>query len=206
MAKLALTRFSIRHPWFIILGLLVLTTVFIFQFPKVHFDNDPENMLSPKEYVRIFNDEVKKKYNLYDFVIVGIVNDKDPDGVFNPGTLGRIYDLTHKLLSLNRDSDHKPVIILPARGDRKKKRILLDLAPKSLWEQILGIAFRHNPNNLFDENGNSSIIGREIISPSRVDNIKQADLGSLKMEYLMERPPATRKDALIIRDDAMSNP
>jgi len=206
MTKLTMTRFSVRHPWFIILGLLVITAVFILQFPKVHFDNDPENMLSPKEYVRIFNDEVKTKYNLYDFVIVGIVNDKDPDGIFNPKTLGRIYNLTHELLSLNRDSNHRPVIIQPARGAQKEKRILLDLAPKSLWERALGFAFRHDPNDLFDENGNSAIIGREIISPSLVDNIKQADLGSLKLEYLMEHPPATRKDALVIRDDAMGNP
>ncbi|OPX35839.1 MAG: hypothetical protein B1H11_08535 [Desulfobacteraceae bacterium 4484_190.1] len=206
MNRLALTRFSIRHPWFIISGIFAATLFFILQFPKVHFDNDPENMLSPKEYVRIFNDEVKKKYNLYDFVIVGIVNDKDPDGIFNTKTLGRIYDLTYELLSLNRDSNHMPVIVYPARRDQKEKRIVLDLAPESLWEKALGFAFRQDPNNLFDENGNSAIIGKEIISPSRVDNIKQADLGSLKLEYLMERPPATRNDALIIRDDAMGNP
>ena len=203
---LGITKFSIRHPWFIISGILVVTLFFIFQFPKVHFDNDPENMLSPKEYVRIFNDEVKKKYNLYDFVIVGIVNEKNPDGIFNTKTLGRIYDLTHELLSLNQDSNHMPVIVQPARGDRSKKRITLDLTSKSLWEKALGFAFRHDPNDLFDENGNSAIIGREIISPSLVDNIKQADLGSLKLEYLMERPPATRKDSLVIRDDAMGNP
>ena len=206
MTKLTMTRFSIRHPWFIILGLLILTVVFILQFPKVHFDNDPENMLSPKEYVRIFNDEVKTKYNLYDFVIVGIVNKKDPDGIFNPKTLGRIYDLTQELLSLNQDSNHMPVIVQPAMGDQKEKKILLDLTPESLWERVLGFVFRHDLNDLFDENGNSAIIGREIISPSRVDNIKQAELGSLKMEYLMERPPVTREEALVIRDDAMGNP
>jgi len=206
MSKLALTRFSIRHPWVIIAGIFIITLFFILQFPKVHFDNDPENMLSPKEYVRIFNDEVKKKYNLYDFVIVGIVNEKDPDGVFNTATLGRIHDLSHELLSLNRNSNHMPVIVQPARGDRSKKRIVLDLTPQSLWERLLGVVFRHDPNDLFDENGNSAIIGKEIISPSFVDNIKQADLGSLKLEYLMERPPATRKDALVIRDDAMGNP
>ncbi|MDY7037361.1 MAG: MMPL family transporter, partial [Thermodesulfobacteriota bacterium] len=204
--KLTMTRFSIRHPWLIIFGLLILTAVFFLQFPKVRFDNDPENMLSPKEYVRIFNDEVKAKYNLYDFVIVGIVNDQDPDGIFNPKTLGRIYDLTYALLSLNRDSNQKPVIIRPSRGDQEEERVTLDLSHKSLWEKFLGMAFRHDPNNLFDEDGNSAIIGREIISPSLVDNIKQADLGSLKLEYLMERPPVTREEALTIRDDAMGNP
>ncbi|MEE4354752.1 MAG: MMPL family transporter [Desulfatiglans sp.] len=206
MFKLAMTQFSIRHPWLVMAGLLILTAVFLSQFPKVRFDNDPENMLSPKEYVRIFNDEVKAKYNLYDFVIVGIVNDKDPDGIFNPKTLGRIHALTHELLSLSRDANNRPVIVKRAQGDQKEERVTLDLAHKSLWEKILGIAFRHDPNELFDEEGNSAIIGREIISPSLVDNLKQADLGSLKLEYLMEHPPATREEARIIRDDAMGNP
>jgi len=63
-----------------------------------------------------------------------------------------------------------------------------------------------DPNNLFTEEGNSAIIGRAIMAPSAVDNTKQAELGSLKLEYLMERPPRTREEALTIRDDAMGNP
>jgi predicted RND superfamily exporter protein len=39
-----------------------------------------------------------------------------------------------------------------------------------------------------------------------VDNIKQADRGQLAIEYLMEEAPATRKEALAIRDDALNNP
>ena len=48
-----------------------------------------------------------------------------------------------------------------------------------------------------------AIIGREVIAPSVVDNIKQADVGSLKLEYLMENVPSTREEALAIRDDAV---
>ena len=67
--KLALTEFSLKRPW-VVVGLVVLATVFFaLQFPKVKFDNDPENMLSQDEYVRVFHHQVKEKYNLYDFVI-----------------------------------------------------------------------------------------------------------------------------------------
>jgi len=98
--KLALTNFSIRHPWLVV-RVVGLATVFLAaQFPKVHFDNDPENMLAPDEHVRILHHQVKEKYGLYDFVIVGVVNEKHPDGIFNPETLGRIHDLTGELLSL----------------------------------------------------------------------------------------------------------
>ena len=39
-----MTSFSIKHPWIIIVQVLVLTAGFIIQFPKVKFDNDPEDM------------------------------------------------------------------------------------------------------------------------------------------------------------------
>ena len=204
--KLALTNFSIRHPWLVV-GVVGLATVFLAaQFPKVHFDNDPENMLAPDEHVRILHHQVKEKYGLYDFVIVGVVNEKHPDGIFNPETLGRIHDLTGELLSLRRGPDGKPAVVLRAAPGRPEKQVALDLSPGSAWQRLLAVAFQHDPNALFDEHGNSVIIGAEIISPSVVDNLKQAELGSLKLEYLMEQPPRTREEALAIRDDAMNNP
>ena len=54
--------------------------------PTVTVDTDPENMLSPSEPVRIFHDEMKKRMDLHDMVVVGIVNEHDPNGVFNPYT------------------------------------------------------------------------------------------------------------------------
>jgi len=97
MKRIKMTSFSIRFPW-IIIGLALAVTVFFgAQFPKVSFDNDPENMLAEDEPIRVFHNRVKAQYNLYDFVIVGIVNDTDEDGIFNVGTLGRIDALTHEL-------------------------------------------------------------------------------------------------------------
>lgn len=197
--KLKLTNFSLRFPW--IISLIVLAAV-IFgaaQFPKVSFDNDPENMLSPDEPVRVFHNRTKAKYDLYDFVIVGIVNTNHPDGVFNVETLGRIDTLTKQLLSLRQNENGLPEITVPETRT-------LDLTPNSAWERILAVAFRQDANRLFDEDGRSAIIKPELISPPVVDNIKQAERGALKIEYLMEEPPATRDEALTIRDDAMNNP
>ena len=204
--KLAMTNFSIRRPWVVLLLIVTATVLFAIQFPKVEFDNDPENMLAEDEHIRVFHNRVKEKYSLYDFVIVGIVNDQHPDGVFNVTTLNRIHELTGELLSLRRSADGKPVVTRPAGPHGEKKDLTFDLTPDSAWQRGLAVAFRHDPNGLFDDEGNSAIIAREVISPSVVDNIKQADLGSLKLEYLMEDPPATREDALTIRNDAMGNP
>ena len=198
--KLALTRFGLRFPWitFALVGLL--TVGLGSQMRYVHFDNDPENMLSEDEPVRLFHHEVKDRYDLYDFVIVGIVNETHPDGIFNVDTLGKIHRLTEQLISLERSEDG------PASVTAGGEQEIVDLSPESKLRALLDFVFHHDPNRLFDENGDSAIITREIISPSVVDNIEQAELGSLKIAYLMEDPPETRQQALAIRDDAMGNP
>ena len=40
---------------------IVMLVGFGSQFPKVSFDNDPENMLAEDEYIRVFHNQVKAK-------------------------------------------------------------------------------------------------------------------------------------------------
>jgi len=197
--KLKLTNFSLCFPWFVVLLVIVAAVFGAIQFPKVQFDNDPENMLSPKEPVRVFHNQNKANFSLYDMVIVGIVNTNNPDGVFNVETLGRIDVLTKQLLSLQQNADGLPEITAPSP-------FTPNLQPESARKRALSKIFGNDPTRLFDEDGNSAIIKAELISPPVVDNIKQAEHGALKIEYLMEQPPATRDEALTIRDDAMNNP
>jgi predicted RND superfamily exporter protein len=197
--KLKLTEFSLRFPLLIVSAVAVLTVISILQFPKVKFDNDPENMLSPDEPIRIFHNQIKAKFALYDMVIAGVVNTNHPDGVFNVETLGRIDLLTKQLLSLRQSTDGLPEIAAP-------EPFTPDLHPSNARKRFLAKVFRHDVNRLFDTNGGSAIVKEEMISPSVVDNIKQAERGALKIEYLMEQPPATREEALTLRDDAMNNP
>jgi predicted RND superfamily exporter protein len=60
----------------------------------VRVDTDPENMLAENEPVRVFHNVTKKDFSLHDVVILGVVNETHPDGVFNVETLRRIHDLT----------------------------------------------------------------------------------------------------------------
>lgn len=200
MKRLRMTSFSVRFPW-IIIGLAVAIVLFFgAQFPKVAFDNDPENMLSKDEAVRVLHNKVKAQYNLYDFVIVGIVNETNPDGIFNVETLGRIDALTRELISLRKNAAGLPEVVRAGQPFAPK------LESTSARERTLAKIFGNDVNRLFDADGQSAIIAPEIISPSVVDNIKQADRGQLAIEYLMETVPATRAEALTIRDDAMNNP
>jgi len=201
MKRLRMTTFSVRFPWIIIAMALAITFFFGSQFPKVSFDNDPENMLAEDEPIRVFHNKVKAEYNLYDFVIVGIVNEEHEDGIFNVETLGRIDALTHELISLHKNADGLPEVV---RGGQP---FAPELESSSAWHRGLAKVFGNDVNRLFDDDdGNSAIIAQEIISPSVVDNIKQADRGQLAIEYLMEEAPRTREEALEIRDDAMNNP
>ncbi len=57
-------------------------------------DTDPENMLAADEPVRVFHNEMKAEFTLHDLIVVGVVNEKNAEGVFNTETLSDIYELT----------------------------------------------------------------------------------------------------------------
>ncbi len=101
------TEFSVSRPGAVTAFMLALTLLLAAvaalpslwpqTFPFLHslkVDTDPENMLPEHEPVRVFHDEMKKEMALYDMIVLGVVNEKHPNGVFNPDSLKRIYELT----------------------------------------------------------------------------------------------------------------
>ncbi|MDY6905283.1 MAG: MMPL family transporter [Thermodesulfobacteriota bacterium] len=117
----ALTEFSTSRPKLVttimvqitlILAILaLLPTVWPQTFSglnPLHVDTDPENMLPHDAPVRVFHDEMKKEMALYDMVVVGVVNDEHPDGVFNPDSLKDIYELTQYAKTLQWPSPDSP--------------------------------------------------------------------------------------------------
>jgi hypothetical protein len=158
-ANLPLIRFAIEKPKTVTVLMIVLTLILGVMMVNVQVDTDPENMLSEDEAVRVFHDEVKKAFDLQDVVVLGIVNETHPDGVFNPDTLQKVHTLTEFAKTL-ADPDHP------------EKRV----------------------------------VTQNIIAPGTVDAIEQAGMGQVRFEWLMAKPPQTRKEALRIRDLAMNNP
>ncbi|NIS75093.1 MAG: MMPL family transporter, partial [Deltaproteobacteria bacterium] len=61
---------------------------------NITVDTDPENMLSPKEQVRVFHNRMKEEFALSDMIVLGVVDEGNPDGVFNPSTLSRVYRIS----------------------------------------------------------------------------------------------------------------
>ena len=89
-----LVQFSINKPKLVTTVMVVVTLLLGALISMVQVDTDPENMLNEHEAVRVFHHLTKKDFNLYDVVVLGVVNEKNPDGVFNPATLKRVQELT----------------------------------------------------------------------------------------------------------------
>ncbi len=111
----------INHPK-LITWTMVLLTVFIASlallpslwpdtFTALHpvtVNTDPEDMLPEDNPVRVFHDRMKKEFDLYDMVVMGVVNKKDPNGVFNPESLKKIYEITKYAKTLKWPDKENP--------------------------------------------------------------------------------------------------
>lgn len=116
---LKLTNWSLEHPR-TVLGIVGAITVLLMAaaalptaFPgSIPFlrgatvDTDPENMLSRDEAIRVFHNRMKEIFDLKDMVVVGVVNEKHPDGVFNVESLERVYELTEFAKTLRWPDRH----------------------------------------------------------------------------------------------------
>ncbi len=106
--KDAMINCAIAYPKSIPVVLILFTLAAGSFLPQVRMDTDPENMLEKTEPVRVFHNKTKKEFDLRDIVIVGVTNDKDPDGVFNPTTLDHLYKLVKFAKTLRWENDSKP--------------------------------------------------------------------------------------------------
>ena len=106
--KQKITEFSIEHYRLVTIIMVLITLILGAMIPLIKVDTDPENMLSEDEPVRVFHTQTKKRFALSDIVVVGVVNNKDPNGVFNPTSLARIYELTEFSKKLHWPSEEDP--------------------------------------------------------------------------------------------------
>ena len=106
--KQKITSYSLQHYKRITVVMVVLTLALGALIPLIKVDTDPENMLSEDEPVRVFHNQTKTQFSLSDIVVVGIVNNNDPNGVFNPSSLARIHELTEFAKTLQWQDPEDP--------------------------------------------------------------------------------------------------
>ena len=100
--------FSLGHYKLVTVVMVAFTLGLGGLIPLIQVDTDPENMLSEDEPVRLFHTQTKKRFALSDIVVVGIVNNKNPNGVFNPSSLARVYELTEFAKTLRWPNEEDP--------------------------------------------------------------------------------------------------
>jgi len=91
---------SLDRPKTVLIIYALITLAFLLQFPRIAIDTDPENMLYADEPARVAHREFKGEFALHDSIIVGVVDESNPDGVFTPETLGRIAAVTKEIAKI----------------------------------------------------------------------------------------------------------
>ncbi len=99
--------FATNHPRLVVGAMLAITltlaamaglpSIWPYRFGflnPVQVNTDPEDMLADDHPVRVYHNEMKDKMSLHDMVVVGLVNEDNKEGVFNPRSLHRTYELT----------------------------------------------------------------------------------------------------------------
>ncbi len=90
-------RQIVRHPWVVLLLLVLVTAGLGSQLPKTTMETNIEEML-PKDLDAYINKKrLEKDFNAADMVVIGILNETDPAGIYNPHTLKLVDELTNWL-------------------------------------------------------------------------------------------------------------
>ena len=76
MSKLKNTiiHVSIRRYKLVAIAVALFTIITGAFFPMITIDTDPENMLEKDEPVRVFHNQSKKRFNLRETIVLGVVN------------------------------------------------------------------------------------------------------------------------------------
>ncbi len=99
--KHAIIRLATERPRTVYAIVVLLTLAFGAMIPTIEIDTDPENMLPPDQPDRVFHNKVEDRFTLHDAIVVGIVNEDHPDGIYNVESLTALHDLSNAILALD---------------------------------------------------------------------------------------------------------
>jgi predicted RND superfamily exporter protein len=121
----SLTEFSYNRPKTVIAITVLITILFLFQFPKITIDTDPENMLESDQVDRVLYNRVKKEFGINDLIVVGIVDD---GGIFRTESLDRVAQAIKDIVKI-KGVIIEDVVSLTTTNNVKSAGGLLDIHP-----------------------------------------------------------------------------
>jgi len=86
--------FIVHRAWLVLLLLVVVTAGFVSQLPKLTMETNIEEMLPHSMDAYANKQKLENLFSSADMVVVGISNEQNPDGIYNPHTLKLVDELT----------------------------------------------------------------------------------------------------------------
>ena len=97
----AVVRFATERPRIIYAVIVLLVVVMAALMSRIRIDTDPENMLPDDQTDRVFHNMVEERFTLHDAIVVGVVNDDHPNGIYNVDSLTALHRLSSAILELD---------------------------------------------------------------------------------------------------------
>ncbi|RDH91367.1 MAG: RND transporter [endosymbiont of Seepiophila jonesi] len=172
--------FSMDYPRTTLLVVLLATLAFGLQFPKIHIDTDPENMLPADQADRVLYNQAKQDFGIHDLVVLGIT---DEAGAFRPKTLAKVSHIidgilktpgviTEDVISLTTTDD-----VRPKAGLLEVRRIMEEIPTDAAQAEAMRAAIADNPllnDKLASQDGTALAIYIPIQSKDRAHDIGMA--------------------------------
>ena len=94
-------RIATERPRSVYAVIMLLVVVMGALMTRIQIDTDPENMLSAEQADRVFHNRVEDTFTYHDAIVVGIVNNNHPNGIYNVDSLYALHSLSLSILELD---------------------------------------------------------------------------------------------------------
>jgi predicted RND superfamily exporter protein len=90
----AMMKLSTARPTLTVFLTLVTAALLALVLVRIKVETNPVHILPADNPARLFQQQAHKDFGLHDMVMIGVINTRDKDGVFNPGSLKKIVQLS----------------------------------------------------------------------------------------------------------------
>jgi predicted RND superfamily exporter protein len=94
-----LTLRGLERPWIAIWLSVLVAILFALALPRIVIDTNPKNSLPADAPVRVWNEQVDKRFGLHEDTIVVAI--RPEEGVLTPASLRKLYDFSNDVLALD---------------------------------------------------------------------------------------------------------
>ena len=99
--KHSIIHVSTERPKVVFAVVIALVVIMGALIGRIQIDTDPENMLPAEQSDRVFHNAVEDRFTYHDAIVVGVVNEVHPNGIYNVKSLDALHRLSKDILALD---------------------------------------------------------------------------------------------------------